>query len=109
MIYYLLGFTAAQRERAQEDFKVLYEGAPPYPSPCSHMKDSMSFALLSKSYYCCYCKSSMLFVTFSNEWDAFYSQQKKKRLMYVFSWQWAVMIIIICLQWLQPDTVKYQA
>ena len=25
--------TAAQRERAQEDFKVLYQGAPPHPSP----------------------------------------------------------------------------
>jgi len=25
--------TAAQRERAQEDFKVLYEGAPPHPLP----------------------------------------------------------------------------
>ena len=29
--FYLAGFTAAQRERAQEDFKVLYEGAPPHP------------------------------------------------------------------------------
>ena len=33
-IYYiLLGriFTAAQRERAKEDFKVLFKGAPPHP------------------------------------------------------------------------------
>ena len=26
-------FTAAQRERAQEDFKVLFKGAPPHPPP----------------------------------------------------------------------------
>ena len=26
-------FTAAQRERAQEDFKVLFKGAPPHPLP----------------------------------------------------------------------------
>ena len=34
-IYYILlgRITAAQRERAQEDFKVLYEGAPPHPPP----------------------------------------------------------------------------
>jgi len=29
--FYWAGFTAAQRESAQEDFKVLYEGAPPHP------------------------------------------------------------------------------
>ena len=33
-------FTAAQRERAQEDFKVLFKGAPPHPPPHSHTKDS---------------------------------------------------------------------
>ena len=38
MIYDLLhstgqDFTAAQRERAQEDFKVLFKGAPPHPPP----------------------------------------------------------------------------
>ena len=35
-------FTAAQRERAQEDFKVLFKGAPPHPPPHSHTKDSHS-------------------------------------------------------------------
>ena len=35
-------FTAAQRERAQEDFKVLFKGAPPHPSSHSHTKDSHS-------------------------------------------------------------------
>ena len=45
MIYDLLhftgqDFTAAQRERAQEDFKVLFKGAPPHPPSHSHTKDS---------------------------------------------------------------------
>ena len=31
--FYWAGFTVAQRERAQEDFKVPYEGAPPHPPP----------------------------------------------------------------------------
>ena len=31
--FYWAGFTIAQRERAQEDFNVPYEGAPPHPSP----------------------------------------------------------------------------
>ena len=35
-------FTAAQRERAQEDFKVLFKGAPPHPPSHSHTKDSHS-------------------------------------------------------------------
>ena len=35
-------FTAAQRERAQEDFKVPFKGAPPHPPPHSHTKDSHS-------------------------------------------------------------------
>ena len=47
MIYDLLhftgqDFTAAQRERAQEDFKVLFKGAPPHPPSHSHTKDSHS-------------------------------------------------------------------
>ena len=33
-------FSAAQRERAQEDFKVLFKGAPPHPPSHSHTKDS---------------------------------------------------------------------
>ena len=33
-------FIAAQRERAQEDFKVLFKGAPPHPPSHSHTKDS---------------------------------------------------------------------
>ena len=37
-----VGFTAAQRERAQEDFKVLYESAPPHPPPHLHTKDNHS-------------------------------------------------------------------
>ena len=35
-------FIAAQRERAQEDFKVLFKGAPPHPPSHSHTKDSHS-------------------------------------------------------------------
>ena len=35
-------FTAVQRERAQEDFKVLFKGAPPHPPSHSHTKDSHS-------------------------------------------------------------------
>ena len=31
--FYWAGFTIAQRERAQEDFNVPYEGAPPHPPP----------------------------------------------------------------------------
>ena len=31
--FYWAGFTIAQRERAQEDFKVPYQGAPPRPTP----------------------------------------------------------------------------
>ena len=31
--FYLAGFTVAQRERAQEDFNVPHEGAPPHPPP----------------------------------------------------------------------------
>ena len=44
MIYYILlgRILQLQRERAQEDFKVLFEGAPPHPPPHSHMKDSHS-------------------------------------------------------------------
>jgi len=42
--FYWAGFTAAQRERAQEDFKVLYQGAPPHlpppPKKNSHTKGS---------------------------------------------------------------------
>ena len=39
-------FTAAQRERAQEDFKVLFKGAPPHPPSHSHTKDSTGISLL---------------------------------------------------------------
>ena len=47
LLFYLLhstgqDFTAAQRERAQEDFKVLFKGAPPHPPSHSHTKDSHS-------------------------------------------------------------------
>ena len=35
-------FTAAQRERAQEDFKVLFKGVRPHPPSHSHTKDSHS-------------------------------------------------------------------
>ena len=35
-------FTAAQRERAQEDFNVLFKSAPPHPPSHSHTKDSHS-------------------------------------------------------------------
>ena len=41
--FFWAGFTVAQRERAQEDFKVPYEGAPPHAlTPNSCMKDSHS-------------------------------------------------------------------
>ena len=40
--FYWAGFTVAQRERAQEDFNVPYEGAPTSPTPHLHTKDSHS-------------------------------------------------------------------
>ena len=40
--FYWAGFTVAQRERAQEDFNVPYEGAPPHPPHILHTKDSHS-------------------------------------------------------------------
>ena len=39
--FYWAGFTVAQRERAQEDFNVPYEGAPTSPTPHLHTKDSI--------------------------------------------------------------------
>ena len=55
MIYDLLhstgqDFTAAQRERAQEDFKVLFKGAPPHPPFHSHTKDSHSTGITLPTY-----------------------------------------------------------
>ena len=42
MTFYWAGFTVAQRERAQEDFKVPYEGALPHSPTYSYTKDSHS-------------------------------------------------------------------
>ena len=38
-LFYWARFTVAQRERAQEDFKVPYKGALPHPLPRSRTKD----------------------------------------------------------------------
>lgn len=43
--YDLLHSTAVQKERAQEDFKVLYKGAPPHPHLHSHTKDSNNIGI----------------------------------------------------------------
>ena len=83
-IYYLdlshstawAGFTAAQRERAQEDFKVLYEGAPPHPPPDLHTKDNHSTRmtlLFLNSVWVLFCTTEL------STFTSFYIMKMKRR------------------------------